>query len=451
MNLPDTTIVAQSTPPGRGGIAVIRLSGPEALACAREIFRMRSNGRIDPGRAILGTLGRGAGRKGLDSGYLTYHPRGGSYTGEDVVELSCHGSPVVVEQLIRELLAAGAVPAAPGEFTYRAVLNGKLDLAQAEGVRDLIDASTPAAARAAREQIRGNLSRRLASMKDQLVDIICDAEASLEFGDSEDEVFPGNEEVAGRLGEIALKVEAFVASYRQGKLLREGAEVILAGRPNVGKSSLFNYLLQFDRAIVSDEPGTTRDFITERIDLGGIPVSLNDTAGLRSAPGGIEGAGIRHARQRIEQADLVLLLCPCDESPGEEERELMQSDRTLLVASKTDRVAGASNGWTDGAIKISVRTGEGIDRLREAIFRKLASAPSLSIEEALITDARHHEALRSCAAGLASARRSIETKAPDEITLVDLHAALSHLGEITGAVRIEQIHERIFSSFCIGK
>ncbi len=454
MHTPEQTIVALSTPPGRGGIAVVRLSGPGALDCAREVFIMSGNGRIEAGRSILGTLRSLREETSFDTGFLTLHPAGRSYTGEEVVELSCHGSPAVVEHLLEELMAAGAEPAEPGEFTYRAVLNGRLDLAQAEGVRDLIEASTRLAARVAHEQVRGALSREVISLREELVEIICRAEATLEFAEEVDP-FTNGDGMSGRIRNLEAAVGRFVTGYRRGRLLRDGARVVLAGRPNAGKSSLFNRLLRCERAIVSPVPGTTRDFLSERIDLDGIPVTLIDTAGLRPGAEGLEGEGIDRSRRRIEAADLVLLLCACDDAPDAEDLRLLQefAGRVVPVASKADlgepRWAAAAP--FDSAPRVSAVTSLGLDDLRAAIFKSLASAPSLSHQDVLISDARHHEALLACSTRLARAREAIESGATEEITLNELHAALRHLGEITGAVSLDDLYDRIFSTFCIGK
>ena len=454
MHAPEETIVALSTPPGRGGIAIVRLSGPGALTCAREVFNMSGNDRIEPGRSVLGILRSRREVSSFDTGFLTLHPAGRSYTGEQVVELTCHGSPVVVERLLEELISAGAEPAEPGEFTYRAVLNGRLDLAQAEGVRDLIEASTRLAARVAHEQVRGALSREVSSLREELVEIICRAEATLEFAEEVDP-FTSGDNLSERIRNLEQAAGRFVAGYRSGRLLRDGARVVLAGRPNAGKSSLFNRLLRWERAIVSPIPGTTRDFLSERIDLDGIPVTLIDTAGLRPGAEGVEREGIDRSWQRMEAADLVLLLCACDDAPDDEDLRLLQErgDRAVPVASKADlgepRWAAAAP--FDGALRVSSVTGLGLDTLRSAIFKSLASAPSLSHEDVLVSDARHHEALLACCSRLAQASAAIECGATEEITLNELHGALRHLGEITGAVTLDDLYDRIFSTFCIGK
>jgi len=451
MHPPEETIVALSTPPGRGAIGIIRLSGPEALATARKIFKARSLDRIEACRARLGAIQLRPDGGQLDIGYLTYYPAGRSYTGEDVAELSCHGSPVVLRRILSELVALGARPAKPGEFTYRAVLHGRIDLAQAEGVRDLINASTELAAWVARRQMQGDLSRSVASIREELVEIISRLEARVEFAE-EPEVSAFQDRLSDRVEDLRRKVHQFVSSYRRGRLIRGGASVVLAGRPNAGKSSLFNLLLRTERAIVSAEPGTTRDTLTERIDLDGIPVTLVDTAGLNTEAAGVEKEGVIRAHRQIDEADLVLALCACDADLAPEDQELLArcGPRALRVASKSDlpaRRAGRGN----GTLRVSAVTGEGKEELRAAIFERLMEARWLSPEEILISDARHHEALSCCATHLSRAAGSAAWGASEEIILVDLYAALNRIGEITGGSGLEAVYDRIFSTFCIGK
>jgi len=457
MHSPDDTIAAISTPPGRGAIGIVRLSGPDALSHALSVFQMRSNDLdVSPARAYLGRFIDAADHgKVLDTGYMTYHPAGRSYTGDDVVELSCHGSPVILEAILGRLLAAGSVAALAGEFTYRAVLNGRLDLAQAEGVRDLIAASTREAASVAQSQLRGDLSREVARMLDTLVETISRAEAALEFAEEPDVAAANHDLVRGVSG-LMTEMEAFLSSYRRGRMLREGARVVLAGRPNAGKSSLFNRLLRHERAIVSPEPGTTRDFISERIDLDGIPVTLIDTAGLRDNAAGVEGEGVDRARRLTGDSDLVLLLCPCDDAPDDADRALLEGGggRVLLVASKSDLGRATGPGWVShgpAPLEVSAGTGAGLDHLHAAIAAALSGGDRSPAGRAIITDARHHEALRRCASGLDRARRAVEAGQSEEVVLVDLYAALEHLGEITGMVTRDAIYDRIFSTFCIGK
>jgi len=448
---PEETIAALSTPPGRGGIAVIRLTGPAALDCSTRLFKMRANDRIEPAKARLGWICAASGER-IDRGYLTWHPAGRSFTGEDLVELSCHSSPVVIRQVLEELSGCGARAAEPGEFTYRAVLHGRLDLAQAEGVRDLIHALTPEAARVALRHMRGDLSRSTAVMSEGLVEIISRLEARLEFAEEPDVLgqAPLDRTELSRLLE---QVNRFADSYRRGRLLRDGARVVLAGRPNSGKSSLFNRLLSIDRAIVSHEAGTTRDVISECLDMGGIPVTLVDTAGMRDDARGVEAEGVARARRMIGEADLILALCACDELPDAVDAALLEAGagRVILVASKADLMRADAPAWTAGSLRVSALTGAGLPDLTAAIVERLQDAGGGREDGILITEARHHEALTSSARRLCAALAAIDAGASEEMVLVDLYAALNHLGEITGAAGLEQVHDKIFSTFCIGK
>ena len=454
MHPPEETIVALSTPPGRGAIGMIRISGPDALAMAGRLLKVRAHARIEPGKTILGTICARDNGEELDTGYVTYQPAGRSYTGEDVIELTCHGNPVLVERILGEVIGLGAKPAERGEFTYRAVLNGRLDLAQAEAVADLIAAPTQRAAIAAREQVRGELSRRIDSMREALLDAIGRAEAAIEFGEEPD-VASADCALDARIAALAGQVEAFVATYRRGRLLREGASVVLAGRPNAGKSSLFNRLLRTERAIVDADPGTTRDFLSERIDLDGVPVTLIDTAGLTEQATGVEREGVERSHRQIESADLVLLLCPHGEALSEADHRLLSGtgSKVLLLASKWDLHAGNGNGsQSEGdALSISAKTGAGLDELRRSILDALTKAPAPAQGELLLTNARHHEALVACRERLRGALAALAAGATEEIALVDLYAGLKHLEEITGAVSMDAIYERIFSTFCVGK
>lgn len=448
MHASSETVVALSTPPGRGGIAVIRMSGPGALAHARQVFSASPNTLIEHRVSLFGRFVSPTSGESIDEGFFTYHKAGRSFTGEDLVELSCHGSPAVVRRLLEELLAAGAVAAEPGEFSYRAMLNGRIDLAQAEGIRDLINAPTPQAARIAGEQARGALSKRLEWMREELMSLVAEGEARLEFAEEPDVMARGGAG-AERIGALARETTRFIDTYRQGRLLRDGARVVLAGRPNAGKSTLFNALLHTERAIVSETPGTTRDYLSERMDLRGIAVQMVDTAGLRRTDAGVEAEGVRRSRAEVDRADLVLLLVPRGEAPLDEDQSLLAAlgERCLLVASKSDlKGAGAPQG-----IEVSASTGNGLERLQDEIFTRLMGAESIASDALMIVEARHHDALRRAAEGLTRARGAIGDGMSEEIWLADLHAALRSLGEITGQVTVDDLYDRIFSSFCIGK
>ena len=447
-----TTIVALSTPRGRGALAVIRLSGPDAIATARQ---MGGIDKIEPRRATLVHLRRPNDGEVLDQVLLTCFNGPHSLTGEDVVEISCHGSPAVVRSIIDTTLELGAVLAGPGEFTLRALSNGKINLAQAEAIRDLIAAQTEAAVKQASRQLNGELSNALGPFKEKLVEVIVLLESALEFVE-EDIPAPRANEIDGHLAVVSEGVEKLARSYSAGRLLQEGVRVTITGRPNVGKSSLFNSLVERERAIVTDIPGTTRDTLTEAIDLEGIPVILTDTAGLRQTTDGIETLGIERTRRAMSDSDLVLVVLDGSTGIDADDRELINhtaNTRRLVVANKSDLPefsVPASCVEELQPIKVSARTGEGLVILRAAI---LASVNSNGINEGglLITNARHYDLLCSTKRELEAARTALRERHSEELVLVPLHNALKFLGQITGETTTEDILSEIFATFCIGK
>ena len=447
-----TTIVALSTPRGRGALAVIRLSGPDAIATARQ---MGGIDKIEPRRATLVHLRRPNDGEVLDQVLLTCFNGPLSLTGEDVVEISCHGSPAVVRSIIDTTLELGAVLAGPGEFTLRALSNGKINLAQAEAIRDLIAAQTEAAVKQASRQLNGELSNALGPFKEKLVEVIVLLESALEFVE-EDIPAPRANEIDGHLAVVSEGVEKLARSYSAGRLLQEGVRVTITGRPNVGKSSLFNSLVERERAIVTDIPGTTRDTLTEAIDLEGIPVILTDTAGLRQTTDGIETLGIERTRRAMSDSDLVLVVLDGSTGIDADDRELINhtaNTRRLVVANKSDLPefsVPASCVEELQPIKVSARTGEGLVILRAAI---LASVNSNGINEGglLITNARHYDLLCSTKRELEAARAALRERHSEELVLVPLHNALKFLGQITGETTTEDILSEIFATFCIGK
>ena len=444
-----TTIVALSTPRGRGALAVIRLSGPDAIGIAR---RMSGLHEVVPRHATLVTLHRFTDGEELDQVLLTYFNAPHSLTGEDVVEISCHGSPAVVRSIIDMTLELGAVLAGPGEFTLRALSNGKINLAQAEAIRDLIAAQTEAAVKQASRQLHGELSKALRSFKEKLLEVIVLLESALEFVE-EDIPAPRANEIDNDLAVVSSGVEKLARSYSSGRLLQEGVRVTITGRPNVGKSSLFNSLVERERAIVTDIPGTTRDTLTEAIDLEGIPVILTDTAGLRDTTDGIETLGIERTRQAMSDSDLVLIVIDGSTEVGPADRELIdqtENTRRLVVINKSD-LPGFS-GCVDELrpINVSARTGEGLSTLRAAI---LATVNSNSSDEGglLITNARHYDLLCNTQREIETARAALRDRHTEELVLVPLHNALKFLGQITGETTTEDILSEIFATFCIGK
>ncbi len=455
--LPATdTIVALSTPPGRSGIGVVRLSGPRSLTIARALVRNQSF-TPEPNHVRLMSLSDPQSGEVLDQALVTYFRAPNSFTGEDVLELSCHGAPVVLRLLVDAILRLDARLAEPGEFTLRALANGRMNLSQAEAVRDLIDARTNAAARQASRQLRGELSHRLQPIKDGLLEVIVRLESSLEF--VEDDLPPvATSEIRISLRGLAQEVKKLAATFAAGRLLRDGLRVTLVGRPNVGKSSLFNRLLEADRAIVTEIPGTTRDTLTETINLDGVPVELTDTAGVRASCDVIESIGVERTKRAAADADLVVLVLDSSEPPTSEDEELLASingSPTVVALNKTD-LPPFRNGWKNFAhtgapvLSVSAKTGAGIDSLRTALVQPFVSFGS-GAEELLVTNARHHDLLNRASAAIESSLDELDQAASEELILVGLHNALRFLGEITGETAPAQILQQIFSTFCIGK
>jgi tRNA modification GTPase len=444
-----TTLVAVATAPGRGGIGCVRLSGSQSLGIARRLVRRGASRRLaHDGRVHFVTFLDSAGER-LDHGFIVAFGAGFSYTGELAVELWAHGSPPVLEELVAGAVLAGATRAGPGEFTYRALRHGRLDLAKAEAVRDLIAARTLVQARAAFSQVEGALSRRVQTLRERLIDLLAHGEAAVEFVD-ESETELETIRFVDELDQARNEIAAFVAASARGRLARDGARVILAGRTSVGKSSIFNSLLGIDRAIVSSAPGTTRDTLDESLDLGGIPVVLVDTAGLRPVADQIEAEGVRRARQAAGEGDLVLLVLDASRSllPDEIDALNETSRPTIVVANKADVVGpDAAAGIWPGALAVSASTGFGMDVLREAIRRRLTEAAES--ERPVVTHGRHHAALEACAAALDRARRAANDGV--EFALEEIRDALRALGEIIGEVPTDDLYDRIFTTFCIGK
>ena len=446
-----STIAALSTPRGRGALAVIRLSGPNAIAIAKTLGDFDD---VEPRQARLTKLTRPADQQMLDQVLLTCFPAPHSLTGEDVVEISCHGSPAIVRSIIDATLEMGAVLAAPGEFTLRALSNGKINLAQAEAIRDLIAAQTDAAVKQASRQLNGELSNALGPFKEKLVEVIVLLESALEFVE-EDIPAPRANEIDRDLATVSAGVEKLSQSYSAGRLLQEGVRVTITGRPNVGKSSLFNSLIERERAIVTDIPGTTRDTLSEAIDLEGIPVILTDTAGLRETTDGIETLGIERTRRAMGDSDLVLVVLDGSTDLQTPDHELIaqtESARRLVVLNKSDLPSFPAPCCIESleAINVSARTGEGLASLRAAI---LASLNSNGREDGslLITNARHHDLLCNTQREIEVARAALRDRHSEELVLVPLHNALRFLGQITGETTTEDILSEIFATFCIGK
>jgi len=438
MQLRDT-IAAISTPPGRSGIGVVRLSGPKARSIAAELVQVQE---WLPRHATVADLVDEDGNT-VDHVVVTFFAAPHSYTAEDVIEISCHGSPVVLRFCLRRACTAGARLAEPGEFTLRAFLNGRLDLPQAEAIRDLIDSTTLYQARVAAQQAGGSVSRRLQPLKEQLLELIALLEAGIDFAEDDVSV-AGAEQILARLGPMQSQTEALIGSYRFGRLVHEGMSLAIVGRPNVGKSSVFNALLSEDRAIVTDIPGTTRDTVSETAEISGVPVRLVDTAGIREGQELVEKLGIERSLEAMADADLVLVVLDgSDPLTDEDSRILEMTPRRLLVVNKADLPRRAE--VAEPHISVSALTGAGLDDLRRAI------TPPLIDETGFITSVRHEGLLREAAEALANARRAVQNGIPHEMLLLDLYAALQPIDAITGATTADDILNRIFSTFCIGK
>jgi tRNA modification GTPase len=456
MNQSDT-IAAISTPPGRGGIGVVRLSGTHALEIASAIFRARGGATIDrPNRAQFGFLIDTASSEFLDEVIVTYFRAPHSYTGEDVIEISCHGSPVVLSRVLELVTAQGARLAEPGEFTFRAFLNKRIDLAQAQAVRDIISAQTRYQARVATRQLEGALSNRLAPARDALVEIIVHLESSVEF--VEDDISPeALSALSAKLDKTIASLKEVAVSFSFGRYVKEGFDLAIVGRPNVGKSSVFNRLVGQPRAIVTEIPGTTRDALYESTSIAGVPVRLIDTAGIRETTDPVEAIGITRSRSAIADADISLVILDASAPvTGDDLRLLDQvpETRRILALNKSDlpaRLAPASLDGREEALNISALTGEGFDKLTEMIFQRLSGETIVERDDLMITDARQHAALRRSLEQATEARDLIIQGELEEIILLKLHGALQSLGEITGETLTEEILGQIFSTFCVGK
>jgi len=475
----DDTIVAISSPPGRGGVGVVRISGAQAARIALEMFRRPGPGAglraeadlraeagndasppITPGRALFGSF-LTAGRDVIDQGYLVlFHPPR-SFTGEEIVELWAHGSPAVLRRLVEEAVARGARPATPGEFSLRAFLNGRIDATQAEAIRDLIEARTTFQAQVAHDQIAGRISKEIDPLKDRLLELVARVEASIEFSEeAEAERFAPDGGAALVLHGLRLDLERLAGTYERGRRVRDGAAVALAGLPNVGKSSLFNRLLEEERAIVTPIAGTTRDLLEETLDLGGIPVRLTDTAGLHEPRDEADAEAVRRARGAMEAADFRILVLDWSRALLDAERDLLrelQDRRTLVVFNKSDLRCGVGMDQVlylrkrHGAFEISAKTGEGIREVRLRLAEAVGGGMGGAREEIFLTNVRHRDLVLKAAEALGRAEGMARDRIWDECTAVELKEALDRLGEITGAVGIEGIYERIFRNFCIGK
>ncbi len=450
------TIAAVATPPGEGGVAVVRLSGPDARRIGSEILGRKGDG-WDSHRLYHGRVRDPARGFVVDEVMFAFLQQPKSYTGEDTVEIHCHGGPYVVRQVLGLVLAHGARHAEPGEFTKRAFLNGRLDLTQAEAVLDLIRSRTDKAANVALGQMEGGLSQEVRDLREQLVDTLVQVEAAIDFPEEEIELLQ-RAELARKVAGVVDRLSALIDSYEWGRLIREGVRVCIVGRPNVGKSSLMNALLGVDRAIVTDTPGTTRDFIEETVNLSGFPVVLWDTAGLREETEGVERIGIDVTLQRLAESQGCLLVLDGSSPLTGEDRKVMErlrGSQGLVVINKNDlrqridRAAVAELLPRLRQFEVSALTEQGLDELRTGLhdcFLDSAEEP-----EVVVTNVRHKAALDRARSSLAEVHRAMDDGLPPDIVAVDLQEARDSLEEIIGTVTNDDILDRIFSQFCIGK
>ena len=448
------TIVAVATSPGRSAIGIVRLSGPESLEIIRGLIQEQSFAP-EPRRITLKQINRETGEP-LDSALVCYFEAPHSFTGEEMVEISCHGSPVILRRVLDMTQSLGARLAEPGEFTLRACKNGKMNISQAEAIRDLINAQTDAAAVQAARQLKGELSAALQPAKEKLIQIIVKLESALEFVEDDLPRIQA-EQIAGELIEVVSIVESLGLTFATGRALREGLKVTIIGRPNVGKSSLFNRLVGLNRAIVTDIAGTTRDSISEAISLGGIPISLTDTAGIRIADNKIEEIGVERTHQAMADSDLLVVVIDGSTKLAAEDLAIVTQAmrrRHVIAINKCDLVnepglADQLGDWLQ-RVHLSALTGEGLEELAAAILSPFGAVDSQTVG-LLITDSRHYDLLRRTQDSLEKSIELFSQAASEEIVLVGLHSALQFLGEITGETTRDDILVEIFSTFCIGK
>lgn len=462
------TITAIATPIGEGGISVIRLSGPRAIDIAAQRFRGKHALTGAPTQtAHFGTLIDDRGRV-VDQVVILIFRNPHSYTGEDVVEISCHGGMYVTRQILETTIRHGARPAQPGEFTKRAFLNGKIDLAQAEAIADLIHARSETAHRSSLRQLQGDLSERIASLQDQLMDTVGLIELELDFAEDGYE-FVDKERVGRQIDETITHISELLSSYQTGKIFREGVKTVLAGAPNVGKSSLLNALLREDRAIVTDVPGTTRDVIEEAFTIGGVLFTLMDTAGLRKTEDPVEKEGVRRTDKKVEASDLILLVIDLSRNLSESERASaadlihkvsLNNAKCIVVANKKDLTNGSAKNTIVQSeflksfpkIEISAKTHEGLQDLRSLMLSSVfGDARFIQESSIVVTNSRHFAALLKAKESLEKSKETLKERKSGEFIALDLRAALGFLGEIGGVKTTDDILNRVFSTFCIGK
>jgi tRNA modification GTPase len=454
------TIAAVSTPYGEGGISIIRLSGPDAADVMMNIFNPRHPAEsLQDRHATLGRIMDGTLK--IDDVLVTIFKKPNSYTGDHTVEISCHGSPFICRRILELLFLHGARPAQPGEFTLRAFLNGKLDLMQAEAVADLIHSKTEESRKAAVHQLHGSLSKQIQDIRDAMIHICSLLEIELDFAEEEIE-FASKEELSGKLQEIREKIESLIATYERGRVFREGIRIVIAGKPNVGKSSILNCLLEKERAIVTAVPGTTRDTVEDVLDIGGVLTYISDTAGIRETEDPIEKEGIRRTEQAIDAADVILGVLDKSTAFDRNDESLSllfkkSNKKTILLLNKVDLPPA----WDkqeilpffsqESVFEISALKKTGIQNLVQTLETFIQFGGIQAGAETSLTNIRHRDCLLKSKEDIINAQAALSKRMSQEFIALDLRGALDHLGEITGQTVGEEILHTIFSSFCIGK
>ena len=451
----DETIVAISTPLGRSGIGVVRLSGNDAIRIAGRFFRSNStNSSLEHRTTEVGRWTSVAGEE-IDEVVVTLFRQPRSYTGEDVIEISAHGNPLVLGRIVETARALGARLAMPGEFTLRAVAHGKMDLTQAEAVREFIDAQTEQQAKTALRQMDGSVSRRIRPVKNKLVDVIARLEAGIDFAEDDVDI-PENATIVGTIQSLATELVNLKETFGYGRILAEGLRVAILGKPNVGKSSLFNRLVAADRAIVTEIPGTTRDVLMETVSMDGVPLRFADTAGVHDTTDVVERIGVIRTLETLSDADMALIVVDGSCALDSDDRQVLAKVQVvahLVVVNKSDLTRGIELSSLNGSptVHVSAKTGEGLEALREAIRAFLLEQKTDLADDLILTSARQHEALVAAVSSLHASSSALSRHVPHEMALLDLYQALSSLDELSGEVVTDDILDRIFSTFCIGK
>jgi len=454
------TIVAPATAPGNGAVAIIRMSGPSSVDILRSMWNSQNKAKLEPRKLSLGTIVDPQTGAKLDQAMAVFFPQPHSQTGEDVVELQCHGGSYLVRRITALAMRLGARMAEPGEFTRRAFLNGRIDLTEAEAVADLVEARSESALKQATSHLTGALADKLAGMRRVLISIRSHLEAEIDFSDENIEL-PSRGEIATSVEHLALNVAILHGSYRRGQLMREGARTAIIGKPNVGKSSILNLLLGTDRAIVTATPGTTRDVIEDSIQVGAYELVLQDTAGIRESSDEVERIGIDRSKRSVEEADLILAVFDSSEALTAEDVTIADHVRGrigLAILNKNDLPRRTSIGDLKALgieapiISFSALRADGLENVKRELLRALESlqGPTHS-EELAISRERHRDALAHALEALAAAKRSALQSMPPEIIAVDVTLASDALGQITGEVHTEDVLDAVFREFCIGK